>query len=240
MNRTLLTLACRCAGYLLLFQAVDAIFSTCLGADRSDAGGAGSFGLPGNRTPLSEVIFVAFDTETTGLSPIKDRIIELGALKFCNGKVLDSKSWLIYPGRDIPHRAKAIHGIGNNLVKDEPSFKDIYPRFEQFIDGTVLIAHNARFDIAFIQEEIKRNHLNPPPNTIIDSLSLFRNWFPESDSYSLEGLCTYLEISPEGLHRALSDSWVIFQILSKGLDTRDAVHTLEVLQKSANSRPMKF
>ena len=239
MNRILVTVACRWMGYLLLFRAVDGLLFTSLGADQPEAVQPGSFVPPGNLTPVSDVIFVAIDTETTGLSPTKDRIVELGAVKFCNGEVLETKSWLIHPGRDIPCRTRKIHGIDNDMVKDEPSFKEIYPHFEQFIEGAVLIAHNARFDIAFITEELKRNNLNLPSNTVIDSLSLFRNWFPESDSYTLKGLCNYLKINPEGLHRALADSLLIFRILSKGLDTRTAVHTLGVLQECAN-RPMKF
>ena len=239
MNRILVPFTSRHVGFLLLFRAFDLALFISFGADRSEAVQAASFATPGNHPPLSDTVFVAFDTETTGLSPIKDRIVELGAVKFCNGVVLETKSWLIHPGRNIPYRAKEIHGIDDDVVKDEPSFKEIYPNFEQFIDGTVLIAHNASFDIAFISEELKRNHLNPPPNAIIDSLSLFRVWYPESDSYTLKGLCTYLKIDPGGLHRALADSLLIFRILSKGLDTQDAVHTLGVLQESVN-RPMKF
>jgi len=234
MSQLLVIVACRWMVYLLLLLAFGMTHCSSFGADPSEVVQEGSFeSYVHHLTPLSNVIFVAFDTETTGLSPTKDRIVELGAVKFRSGKVLETKSWLIQPGRDIPYKAIEIHGIDNDMVKDEPSFKEIYPSFRQFIDGTVLIAHNARFDIAFMKEELMRNDLKPPPSVVIDSLSLFRNWFPESQSHSLEGLSTYLNINPGALHRALADSWLIFRILSKGLDTRDGVHTLGDLQESA-------
>ena len=189
--------------------------------------------LPGHRTHLKNVTFVAFDTETTGFNPKKDRIIEVGAIKFRNGEIIDKRSWLINPKRRIPYWARRVHGIDDKMVADQPEFDEIYAEFVGFIEGSVLIAHNARFDISFLSEEAARHNLKRPPNEVIDSLALFRKWFPLSESYSLEGLAEHLEIEAAEFHRALADSMYIYWILGRGMVANRSVNTLGKLEKAA-------
>lgn len=178
--------------------------------------------LPTRAAAVSDVTFVVFDTETTGFSPSTDRMVELGAVKFRNGKVIDEKSWLINPQRRIPVWNRRVHGISDEDVKGQPVFSKVYPEFEQFIDGCVLIAHNARFDINFLTAEIKRAGLSVPRNGVIDSLALFRSWFPRSKSHALQDVARATDIPVDVLHRATADSLYVFHIFDKGLKARDA------------------
>lgn len=183
------------------------------GAVAQESGGA----LPKMSTPVSNLTFVVFDTETTGLSPEKDRIVEIGAVKIRNGKIVEERDWLINPGQPIPARATKVHGITTEMVKDKPSFAEVYPEFESFADDAILIAHNARFDVAMVKEEIERNNLSHPGNVVIDSLKLFRTWYPEAENHKLAFLADYVGITGDGFHRGDADSRFTALILFEGL-----------------------
>jgi DNA polymerase III epsilon subunit family exonuclease len=196
------------------------------------------------RTPpvssfISNVTFVVFDTETTGFSPTMDRIVEVGAVKFRNGEVIEEKSWLVNPQRDIPYWATKVHGITDDMVKGKPTFKDIYPEFQKFINGSVLMAHNARFDISFVKAEIKRAGCELPPNLVIDSLSLFRKWYPKSTSHSVEAVARHAEVKIDTLHRAAADSLYVFLIFDKGLKERNDKSKLGDIYGECGG-PLKF
>lgn len=195
--------------------------------------------LPTAGAKLQNVTFVVFDLETTGFSQANDRIVEIGAVKFRDGKVIEEKSWLVNPGRRIPWMAEHVHGISDETVKDAPSFASVYPEFLDFINGSVLMAHNAKFDVGFIASEIKRAGFPLPPNKAVDSLSLFRNWYPGAKSHSLEEVVRYTELEPGVFHRGLDDSVYVFQIFDKFVKQSGSVHTLGDVYKAAGG-PMKF
>jgi len=174
---------------------------------------------PTQEQSLTNVMFVAFDLETTGFSARSDCIVEIGVVRFRNGEVLDSKSWLVNPGISIPESAQRVHGITQTMVAGSSSFPEVFDQFARFIKGAVLLAHNARFDVSFITAEAERNDLTLPDNIVLDTRGLARAWFPEARSYRLEALIKHLNIreSPvdtgkEGrretqtFHRALADS----------------------------------
>ncbi len=188
---------------------------------------------------LSDVTFVIFDTETTGLSAKKDRIVELGAVKVRNGKVLEEKSWLINPQRPIPYYAERVHGISDEMVADSPAFKEIYPDFLSFIGDAVLVAHNAPFDIRFVEAEVSRAGFDQPANDVIDSLRLFRNWFPDSDSHSLSSMADYVELPKDPNHRAVMDALVVAMIMEKGISRIGPHPNLDALYQDAGG-PLRF
>jgi DNA polymerase III epsilon subunit-like protein len=132
--------------------------------------GEGNATPPHPNTHVKNVTFVAFDVETTGLSPYQERVIEIGAVKFRNGEIIEEREWLIKPDRPIHPMAQRTHNISMDELKDSPAFKDIYDEFMAFIDGSVLMAHNARFDVDFIREEMLRNDLPLPDAPVVDSL----------------------------------------------------------------------
>ena len=198
----------------------------------------------GSRNPpvnsfVSNVTFVVFDTETTGFSPTTDRIVELGAVKFRNGEVVEEKSWLINPGRKIPYWATKVHGITDEEVKNEPAFADIYPEFLEFISGSVLIAHNAKFDISFVKAEATRAGRELPANKVIDSLALFRKWYPKSSSHSVAAVAKHAAVRTDTLHRAAADSMYVFLIFDKSIKERNGKYKLGDIYDQCGG-PMKF
>ncbi len=186
---------------------------------------------PPDTPALTNVLFVAFDTETTGLKAADGRILEIGAVKFRNGHIVGRKSWLINPGIPIPRESQRINGITPAMVSNCPPFTVAFREFVAFSEGAVLLAHNAPFDRRFIVAELARNGLTPPENPLIDTLPLYRTWFPGQRHYSLEALTHNLlpdmATAAQGrdagtndrtirLHSALGDSECTAALFMKG------------------------
>jgi DNA polymerase-3 subunit alpha (Gram-positive type) len=182
---------------------------------------------------VSDVVFVAYDTETTGFSPNKNRILEIGAVKFCNGEILEEKSWLINPEQRIAYWAREAHGISNEDLAHCPVFKDIYAEFKAFTDGCVLMAHNARFDVGFIREEIARNPLDVAPEPTLDSMRLFRIWWPDLPSHTIGSLMEALKLDADVFHRALADTLYIVYIFNEGMKNKPADYTYGQLKEES-------
>ena len=183
--------------------------------------------------PVKDTVFVAFDTETTGLSPKKERLVEIGAVKFRgDGEVLATTNWLVNPERPIPWYATKVHGISSKMAANAPLFEEIWPEFEAFCGDSVLLAHNATFDVGFLKAELKRAKIDPPALPVADTLPLFREWFPRSLSHSLEKLSAYLGVSGETYHRAEADAFHIVNIFNVGMKRRPKL-TLRRLQRDA-------
>ena len=196
-----------------------------------------AFRMPTASTRMANITFVIFDTETTGFSPAKDRLVELGAVKVRDGKKLGEKTWLINPQRYIPYWVQNVHHITTDMVKDQPTFADIYPEFLEFIDGSVLIAHNAPFDVRFISAEAERAGLPAPKNAVLDSLVLFRNWCPDLKSHTVSDLIDFFDISTDGLqaHRATDDSLFVYYAIQKEMERRSDEPRFQELLKCAGN-----
>ncbi|MCF7837490.1 MAG: 3'-5' exonuclease [Candidatus Marinimicrobia bacterium] len=161
---------------------------------------------PAPETPMSALTFVAFDFETSGLGPAQHRVIEIGAVRFRNGEVLARASWLINPGLPIHYYARRAHGISDEDVKDAPALEEVYSEFLAFCADDVLLAHNAPFDVRFWEEELRRTGLPAPCGPVLDTLRVFRTWFPEASSHSLEILTDALGVPGDVYHRAGDDA----------------------------------
>lgn len=149
--------------------------------------------------------FVVFDIETTGLSSTNDKITEIGAVKIKNKTVVERFSQLINPQKDISYKIQELTKITNDMVKDMPTIEEVLPKFLGFCKDSVLVAHNAEFDIGFIKQ--KSNELNLEfTNNFIDTLSLGRALFPELKRHRLDVLCKKLGISLLNHHRAVDDA----------------------------------
>jgi DNA polymerase III epsilon subunit family exonuclease len=196
-------------------------------------------GAPAPDTPVSDITFVAFDTETTGFGPTQNGVLEIGAVKFRNDEILDEKEWLINPQREISWWALQTHGITQKMLKDQPVFAAMYPEFQAFISDHILLAHNAPFDVSFMREEFKRNDIPPPANPVINSLHLFRTWFPDAESHSIEPLCEKLGIKGEVFHRATADSRYIAQIIAREIKRRGDDYTYDTFQEEGGP-PLYF
>ena len=170
--------------------------------------------------PLSEAVFIALDTETTGLHPVAAELVEVAAVKFrASGEIIDEYCELINPGEPIPASAQAIHGITDEDVAGADGVDKVLPRLIQFLSEPrgVLVAHNAEFDVRFIVVAAKRLSLALPRLPVIDTrLMAYR--LIRAPRYSLETLTKLLGIEVQGKHRALPDAHAVRQLFLKLLD----------------------
>lgn len=160
-------------------------------------------------------IFIAFDTETTGLTAVDGRIVEIAALKFdLNGNILDRFSELVNPQKKIPEDVIRIHHITDDMVADMPGIDEVLPRFIAFFAGeeNILIAQNAMFDIGFVNQEAIRSDIKLPRNTIIDQIDLTRRVYPNLLTYSLENTCRKFNLTDTQTHRAMADAVLVMKL----------------------------
>ena len=181
---------------------------------------------------VSEMVFTAFDTETTGLTA-EDGIVEIGAVRFRgDGMILCSTNWLVNPQRAIPFYATDVHGITDDMVATAPVFAAVWPQFEAFCGNTILLAHNARFDIRFLQVELERAGIEGPEFSVLDTLPLYRKWFPCAESHSLDSLSAVLDVSGCIHHRANVDTLLLIRIFAVGMESRDGLRLEGLIQNA--------
>ncbi len=161
--------------------------------------------------------YVVFDLETTGLSNRTDRIVEIGAIKYSNGIISDTFVHLINPGIPIPSKVSAIHGIYDKDVKGKPEIDDVLPEFLAFIEDSVLVAHNANFDVGFIKKALGRGGYEIPEKRVVDTIRLAKKAWPGRTSYSQSNLASFLSIEVRNAHRAEDDCRVCLEILNQAL-----------------------
>jgi DNA polymerase III epsilon subunit family exonuclease len=177
--------------------------------------------IPSSSTPVTNVTFVAFDTETTGFSPNQDRLVEIGAVKFRgNGEILAATNWIVNPGIPVPFYATEVHGITTEMTTNSPAFSEVWKAFVEFCGDSVLLAHNAVFDVGFLRAELDRAGIKPPHLPVGDTLPLFRAWFPHSSSHALGPLSAELGVAGGVYHRAEADSCHIIHVFGVGMKPR--------------------
>jgi len=177
--------------------------------------------IPVEGDKLSDLTFVAFDVETTGLSPIACRLVELSGVKFkLSGEGTDTFSTLIDPGMPIPAEVSALHGITDEMVKGAPSPQEALVQFFTWLDGSrpVLMAHNANFDVEFIKVEAMRSGLALPQNLVLDTLYMAQVLVSDSPNYKLKTLSEHFGFAGSLYHRALDDSFYVEKLFRKLLD----------------------
>lgn len=155
---------------------------------------------------IDEEEFVVFDIETTGLNSHTNKIIEIGAVKIKAGRIIDRYSQLINPGISIPHHITEITSITNEQVANQPKIDEVIGKFVDFIGDAVLVAHNAPFDMGFIKRDIKEYLNIDLENSVIDTLQMARDLFPDFKKYGLGDLNKSLGLALEKHHRAVDDS----------------------------------
>ena len=154
-----------------------------------------------------EGTYVVFDIETTGFSAVTDRIIEIGAVKVEDGKITDKFSTFVNPKRPIPFRITELTGITDEMVIDSPDIETILPQFIEFIGDAVLVAHNASFDVGFIEQNCKRQKIEAD-FTYVDTVALARVLLPALNRFKLDTVAKALNISLENHHRAVDVKFV--------------------------------
>ncbi|MCB9990174.1 MAG: DNA polymerase III subunit epsilon [Rhodospirillales bacterium] len=198
---------------------------------------------------------IVFDTETTGMDPSEgDKLVEIGCVELMN-QVPTGRTYHQYinPERDVPAEAVAVHGLTFDMLKDKPTFSEIYTDFLEFIgEDSILIAHNAAFDMKFVNAELHTMGHAPLPNKRVkDSLLIAREKFPGSPA-SLDALCRRfsIDLSSRELHGALLDAQLLAEVwlelmggrqhgLGLGADDDKGAGTQAVSSLAQKDRPFR-
>lgn len=168
---------------------------------------------------LADAPYVVFDLETTGASAKEGGVTEFGAVKVYKGEVVEEFSTLVNPEALISPFVVRLTGITDKMVADAPTIDEVLPRFEEFVEGSVLVAHNSPFDCSFVTEARGGKRL---PNPVLDTLRLARILVPGLPRYRLASLAAHLGIRQMPNHRALSDASATAGVLLKLLEMLDA------------------
>lgn len=157
--------------------------------------------------------YTVVDTETTGLDPEKDRLIEIAAIRVRGGKEVGRFETLVKPGRKLSKKIVSITNITDEMLKDAPAPEECLPKFLEFLRDDVIVAHNANFDVDFIYESLQRCGLPPLENNFIDTLRIARYVEPDMDDYKLSTLAKEYKIPQSTAHRALADCETTMAVL---------------------------
>jgi len=190
---------------------------------------------------MDDVEFVAFDLETTGLSSAFCHIIEFGAVRFrADGTELDRLEQLVNPGCPIPPRVTAVHGITDEMVQGHPRIKQALPEFLQFLgdDGTIVLAHNAAFDLGFISMSAARTQMDVPQHSVVDTLALSRKRLRRMPNHRLETIGRHFQVVDSTEHRGLGDALVVKSVFLYLLEQHPAICGIDDLMNVVS--PMFF
>ncbi len=180
---------------------------------------------------------IVFDTETTGLEPLKgDRLVEIGCVELFN-HLPTGRNYHVYlnPERTMPVEAFRVHGLSDEFLADKPLFADVADEFAAFIEGATMIAHNASFDVAFLNAELGRLSRPPiPPDRVIDTLVLARRKHPNGPN-SLDALCARygIDTSKRTLHGGLLDAELLAEVYLELIGGRQPGLVLVAVEEKA-------
>lgn len=209
--------------------------------DRPPAGA-----VVGPDTPLAALPALAIDTETTGLDPRQDRVISIGGVRLHGDRLYRSATlnFLVNPGRTIPNRTIAVHGISNSMVAGAPPFSAIAEEFAGATQRLVMIGHHVAFDVGMLQLEMRAAGRDWSPAHSLDVMLLYAGLFPERNSYLLDDMATDLEVPVIGRHSALGDALTTAEIfvrlvpllIARGTATLGAAEKLQSETRARLSR----
>lgn len=186
--------------------------------------------LPWNETP-----FVVIDTETSGAYPLSAELCEVAAVRIEDGKIVGEYSSLIKPTQTMSEKIIGIHGITNEMVADAPPVAEVMPKLHDFIQGAVVLAHHAPFDVGFLAWEFEKLGLELPTEPVLCTSLLSRQLIKESPNHKLQTLIGILNLDRGQAHRALDDAracWgVAHACFQRAAKDSSSVATLERLRE---------
>ena len=177
--------------------------------------------------------YVVFDIETTGFSSKNDKIIEIGAVKLKDGEIVDSFSTFVDPKVNIPYKITELTSITQNMVNGQPTIDEVLPKFMEFVGDSVLVAHNAAFDVGFIKKNLM-DMGKTLKNPVMDTVPLARYLYPDLKKVKLNLVAKHLGISLENHHRAVDDAKATAEILKfsfKKMKEEMDIHDVKTLNE---------
>ena len=176
---------------------------------------------------------MVFDIETTGFSSKNDKIIEIGAVKLKDGEIVDSFSTFVDPKVNIPYKITELTSITQNMVNGQPTIDEVLPKFMEFVGDSVLVAHNAAFDVGFIKKNLM-DMGKTLKNPVMDTVPLARYLYPDLKKVKLNLVAKHLGISLENHHRAVDDAKATAEILKfsfKKMKEEMDIHDVKTLNE---------
>ncbi len=184
-----------------------------------------------DKMAIADTLFCAFDVETTGLSE-SSRMVEIGAIRFKIGEEGEGFSTLVNPRQSISRAAAAIHGISSSMVRDAPLADEALAAFFDFAGDSVLLAHNAGFDVGIVSMELVRCEMAMPGNTVIDNLGIARACLAQRRNFKLATLAESIGLDTCGLHRAFPDARATKLVFEEALGVKGWLsHPLKELDR---------
>ena len=182
--------------------------------------------------------FVVFDIETTGFSPTKNRIIEIGAVKVSGGKIVDRFSTFVDPLTPIPYEIEKLTGITDDMVMGAEQIDKVLPQFLAFCENCILVAHNAQFDMSFLMENCDMQGISHD-FTYVDTVGIARIFLPGQKKHTLDAVAKSLGVSLENHHRAVDDAEATAEIFVKliGLMEKEGITTLAQINVRGKASP---
>ncbi len=194
-----------------------------------------------------DTTYCVLDLETTGFSAVTEKITEVGIMKIKQGEVIDKFSCFVNPEKHIPQRVTEVTNITDDMVKDAETIEKVFPKILEFIKGSVLVAHNAPFDMGFLKQNAKRLG-HEFDYTYLDTLSLAKDLFPNYKKYQLGKIAENLGIKVEVAHRALDDvdttvkvfNVMIDMLKKRGAKTVDDIHEVSCSEEAKKEEYKKL
>ncbi|GIO83804.1 DNA polymerase III PolC-type [Paenibacillus faecis] len=180
---------------------------------------------------LETATFIVFDIETTGLSVTQNKIIEVAAVKMKEGKEIDRYATFVNPHERIPYNIQQLTSITDEMVQDAPDVEPVLKRFVEFAGDAILVAHNARFDVDFVNAKLKELGMPMLENPVLDTLELARMLFPTLKNHRLNTLAAKYKVSLENHHRAIDDTVALGEILNGLLDDAAKIEGITSLER---------
>lgn len=182
--------------------------------------------------PWSEFTFVSFDLETSGAWPMGDEICEIAAVKWKNGEIIEEFQSLVSVNKPLSDFIVTIHGISNEMLVGAPKISEIIGRFRDFIEGSIMVAHHAPFDMGFLAYEFEKYGLSFPMPPVLCTSLLSICLFPEYENHKLQTLVEQMSLAKGTAHRALDDSRACGAALMKCLEKVGAGRPLKDIYES--------
>ena len=191
-----------------------------------------------------DTTYCVLDLETTGFSAVTEKITEVGIMKVKNGELIDEFSCFVNPEKPIPQRVVEVTNITDDMVKDAETIDKVFPKILEFLGDSVVVAHNAKFDVGFLKQNAKVLGYNFD-YTVLDTLALAKDVFPEMKKYKLGKIADALGIKVEVAHRALDDvdtTVKVFNVMLEKLRKRGVtkLEEIDTIGRDEASRKEEF